>query len=553
MSDLSRACTLQSWKEQAAKELMTVVKHEQADLVFSRSPITGRCAYDGPGMLKPEFIRRKTPLFAGSIDNAEAPNIVGHPRCRPGTNEALFQLQRTQYEETIRDGKRREATQGNDNGLAAAMSEMARNLSEEKDGKTGESQPALGAFEILKRLREQVDHQPYTDEQAGDAPRSARGRSGGEVPVKALTARAVILADDSLPPATPGRSSRIVREVTPFARNGVQALPPATPNSVRSVRYEPPGTPRSAREGLPPATPRSAYDGALPIAMPSSARGLSSREERAAQFLESARDRLESARGLSSREGVSPAAAFGFNEWEKRMSRPSTQGSTAAPDGDAPWQTNGGYAFSSDDRPSTASSLAGIATRPSTGRMDVRPPTGASRPGTAGSLTTAESQVAGETNTEDLIGSDGPEFLAPLLEVDESEDHNVELMASLDIPPPSAQRLERRAYYLEGFSPRLLPPLTPAMKNSKRKPMEPPQVMVLETPPRSSCGERPLQLSRESVVGRSVIRPQCRDTFENKGKPYSAPKSKTKLPKQPALPKKQVSGSFYVGGKQVGF
>merc|ERR1719272_2806415 len=120
------------------------------------------------------------------------------------------------------------------------MSEMARNLSEEKDGKTGESQPALGAFEILKRLREQVDHQPYTDEQAGDAPRSARGRSGGEVPVKALTARAVILADDSLTPATPGRSSRIVREVTPFARNGVQALPPATPNSVRSVRYEPP-------------------------------------------------------------------------------------------------------------------------------------------------------------------------------------------------------------------------------------------------------------------------------------------------------------------------
>lgn len=260
---------------------------------------------------------------------------------------------------------------------------------------------------------------------------------------------------------------------------------------------------------------------------------------------------------LSSREGPLPPASLGSGlGW--RSLGDASQGTTALlPTGEITWD-----AFNAEQRPSTSGSLAGLEARPSvalsqTGAQEVRPLTAASllslgseaggRPATGGSQVPEPGWVA---DAEDPMSRTQELLLAPVTEVDEGDAAHPELMATLDIPPPTpgAEAIQRRAYFLDGFSPRRLPPLTLAAK-SKRFTREPPQVMVLETPPRSAGGERPLP-QRQDVVGRPLaVRSQDKKSVTCP-RLDSGPKSQTQLPKQPALPKKQPGG-FYVGGKPL--
>lgn len=486
---------LNYWKEQAAKELKEVFTHE-AEPVFTRSPITGRRPYDGPGMSQPAFIRRKTPIFKPGLNessDARQANIVGQPRTRCGTGERVIRVQRNEYQAMF--GRSAKDTGGAQvEGLAAAVSEMARKRASE--GIPGET---IGALEALRRLRQVAEQPTHTDPLAQVAERLVEraGLSAGSSPAKAPARD----SDAGLPPGMPG---------TP-------RIPQASmlPQSARDVS--------GLRDGLPPATPRSAREG-TPCSVRDSI----------------AQDRLES------RDG------------QNLQHLPGAASQSKTPNGETRWEARR-QAFASEDRPATGASLTGMESphateaRPSTaasqgGLEVVRPSTGASqtcketRPSTGASQSCREappsasggrpgtggSHHAGKTTTVDAelpVRREEQEFLAPVTEVDESDHANPELMASLDIPPPSAQRLERRAYFLEGCSPRRLPPISEPVKRSayKRFIREGPQVMVLETPPISAGGNRPI----------------------------AAPKSKTQLPKKPALSQKQPASNFYVGGKPL--
>jgi hypothetical protein len=206
-------------------------------------------------------------------------------------------------------------------------------------------------------------------------------------------------------------------------------------------------------------------------------------------------------------------------------------------------------------------------------------------------LSTIRSQAddGNAVSVEDLPSSEmqGTEalLLAPVPEVDE---RNVDILVALDIPPPSGQGIERRAYFLEGFHPRQLPPITTVPTKEQRQKLlrERPQVMVLETPPLSASGTRPLrcsggeasEVSSIASGGTTPLLALCRGDrlshpvkqlaaqdkigciyakrVQEKGKGATwpqldkMPKSKTVLPIKPALPKKKPS-NFFVGGRQV--
>lgn len=258
---------------------------------------------------------------------------------------------------------------------------------------------------------------------------------------------------------------------------------------------------------------------------------------------------------LNSREGL-PSATLGTGlGW--RSLGDASQGTTALlPTGDITWDV-----FNAEQRPSTSGSLAGLEARPSmalslTGAPEVRPSTAVSllslvseaggRPATGGSQVPEPDWVA---DAEDPMSRTQELLLAPVTEVDEGDAAHPELMATLDIPPPTpgSDAIQRRAYFLDGFSPRRLPPLSLAAK-SKRLMREAPQVMVLETPPRSAGGERPLPQRQD--VGRPLAARSQDKKSVTCPRLDSGPKSQTQLPKQPALPKKQPGG-FYVGGKPL--
>jgi hypothetical protein len=147
------------------------------------------------------------------------------------------------------------------------------------------------------------------------------------------------------------------------------------------------------------------------------------------------------------------------------------------------------------------------------------------------------------------------EFQVPLFESDQC-DPKPELLAALDIPPLSAPRSERRAYFLDGFSPRRfqgfqkrLRPFKPPMSSSRQE-CEPPQVMVLETPPPSSIGRRPAVhgVSRQATSGCPSVHPATASaTWPLDG----GPKWKRQLPRQPRLPKNIPVRGIFVGGKSL--
>jgi hypothetical protein len=163
------------------------------------------------------------------------------------------------------------------------------------------------------------------------------------------------------------------------------------------------------------------------------------------------------------------------------------------------------------------------------------------------------------------------EDLAPVREGDESEGSSSGFLAALGIPPATPQT-ERRAYFLEGFSPKKLPPISAIADGpSRRFRKHPPQVMVLETPPRSVGGS---VVDDDGASTRADPDSGHHDHGRLRLKDHNAPSSwpvarsprvppspklqmnvprrpqSRSLPKQPELPKNKPAG-FYVGGKPI--
>lgn len=522
---------LSFWKQQKAKDLEEVLRH-QAEPTFSRSPITGRRAYDGPGLEKPPFIRKKTPFvfkssenppFSGKSHHDMAPHdIVGQPRARCDTREELVEIQRKHHEEILRNCR---ADKGNADadGLAAAVVEMTRQRA--KEGSFGE----IGALEALRRLRDIADQQSYTEPGHTPLAQAGAAASGSAACRRSASARG---AAEGPPPSTP-RSARYCPLYSPRDREG-------TPRSVRD----------GAREDAPPATPRQEGD--------------------------------------SNRVAL-PTPLSVIDEWERRMKSAPSQGSLAGeapPDAAGRWDSTWRHVFDPGswfaDQLSTLGSVDGDGAdaeppdAASQADPDARPATAASvaasqadadaRPATAASASQGEAAKAGAEEKREAPQY-LKEILASVVEVDERDETNLDLLAALDIPPPSSPRLERRAYYLEGYAPRQLPPLRDGKKGSR--PMRtPPQVMVLETPPCTSAGQkpytplaavpRPEEYRRQCEIFHNRHQFRAPSTFESKdkGKPveksaFNVPKSMAQLPKSPALPKEKPAGTFYVGGKPV--
>jgi len=516
-------------QQMKAKELEEVFRHE-AEPVFSRSPITGRCAYDLPGMVKPAFIRRQTPVLAGMVDDSSSKSdIVGQPRIRCPTREGLVDLQRANLESIIRERKLMKGKPENVDSLAAAATEIARQ--QVKDGVPDEG---VGALESLRRLREHADQPSYTEVQADDKASIPRAPSDSR-------SWAEMRRDPSAAAEAPSIAAKSMASdppVTPFSK-------PSTPRSVRA---------RTPREEALPGTSWYATD------------------------IQSARDSLPStpSRPPSTPSRPRKMAPPAQKAWKKDSS-PSSRGSK-----DARWENTWKDIFGQAeerpstiaDRPSTATSLASRGERAMSAASvlsrDVRRATDQS----------VENDSACSGSTVALILATIPkhapsrevqELLAPVREGDENSEMGSTLLASLGIPPATPQT-ERRAYFLEGFSPRGLPPLSDEDRWRNRWRKQPPQVMVLETPPPSG-GVGAVSIASESGPTRAESELGHYDPGRNRLKDHHPPSSwpitnkpspridlqvrasprpsKRSLPKQPELPKNKPAGNFYVGGKPI--
>lgn len=492
-------------QQMKAKDLEEVFKHE-AEPVFSRSPITGRCAYDLPGMVKPTFIRRKTPALDGIVDDPSSKSdIVGQPRIRCPTRQGLVELQRANLESIIKERRMIKGTSDNVNGLM----DMAK-----RQGKDGMADDGVGALEALRRLREVADNPIYTEVQAETTVPGTSSDSRSRVEMRRDPSASIEV------PLVVAKSSASDLPVTPFSK-------PATP---RIARGRTPRDDLTARSS--PAESQNARD-SLP-STPSRQRKMAPPAQKAWK-----RDSSPSSRGSKeARWEHTWKDVFGPAE-----ERPSTVGSAVSRD-ELKLSTIAS-AVSKDDRPISAASLSSQEARPA-------------------SLGFAESEAV---YPEVAVSREIQQLLAPVREGDENDETNVAFLASLGIPPATPHN-ERRAYFLEGFSPRQLPPL--GVRNRWKK--QPPQVMVLETPPPSGGGgvEIAPQTAPQKAdadlghfdPGRHRLKEQLPSTWPVAKSPRMdlSPKlqvrasprlNKKNLPKQAELPKNKPAGNFYVGGKPI--